>query len=120
MYLTRGGSVQRPLASGPWGWPVVQIPWPVGQVLCRFGSRLRAHVSTREGEGQDGEKVSGCRTTWLTGHMARPVGHHMVSYQLNQVGKPSLDPYKYPSTGGNWNTHHILEIPLVKLLFLVY
>jgi hypothetical protein len=64
MYLTRGGSVQRPLASGPWG-------WPVGQVLCRFGSRLRAHVPTREGEGQDGEKVSGCRTTWLTSHMAK-------------------------------------------------
>jgi hypothetical protein len=31
--------VQRPLTSGPRG-------WPVGQVLCRFGLQLRAHVST--------------------------------------------------------------------------
>jgi hypothetical protein len=27
MYLTRGGSVQRPLTSGPRGWPAGQIPW---------------------------------------------------------------------------------------------
>jgi hypothetical protein len=32
--------------------------------------------------------------------MARPASHHLVSYQLNQVGNPSMDPYKYPSTGG--------------------
>jgi hypothetical protein len=51
--------------------------------------------------------------------MAGPAGHHMVSYQLNLVGNPSLDPYKYPSTGGNLKTHHILEIPLAKLPFLV-
>jgi hypothetical protein len=30
-----------------------------------------------------------------------------------------LDPYKYPKTGENQNTHHILEIPLAKLSFLV-
>jgi hypothetical protein len=46
------------------------------------------------------EKVSRGQTTWLAGHMARPAGHHLVSYQLNQVGNPSMDPYKYPSTGG--------------------
>jgi hypothetical protein len=28
--------------------------------------------------------------------MARPVGHHLVSYRLNQVTNPSLDHYKYP------------------------
>jgi hypothetical protein len=54
-------------------------------------------VSTREGEDQGG----GGRTTWPAGHVARPAGHHLASYQLNQVGNPSLDPYKYPSTGGN-------------------
>jgi hypothetical protein len=43
----------------------------------------------------------------------------MASYRLNQVGNPTLDPYKYPSTGGNQNTHHILEIPLAKLPFLL-
>jgi hypothetical protein len=52
MYLTRGGSVQRPLTSGPRGWPPGQIPWPARQVLCWFGLWLHAHVSTREGEEQ--------------------------------------------------------------------
>jgi hypothetical protein len=47
------------------------------------------------------KKVSGDRTTWLAAHMARPTGYHLVSYQLNQVSSPSLDPYKYPSTNGN-------------------
>jgi hypothetical protein len=64
------------------------------------------------------KKVSGDRITWLAAHMARPTGYHLVSYQLNQVSNPSLDSYKYPSTSGNHNTHHILEIPLAKLPFL--
>jgi hypothetical protein len=34
------------------------------------------------------DKVGGGRTTW-------------------PAGNPSLDPYKYPSTSGNQNTHHI-------------
>jgi hypothetical protein len=42
-----------------------------------------------------------------------------VSYRLNQVGNPSSDPYIYPPTGGNLNKHHILEIPLGKVTFLV-
>jgi hypothetical protein len=58
------------------------------------------------------EKVSGGRTTWLA-------GHHLVSYRHNQVDKPSMDPNKYPSTSGNQNTHHILDIPVAKLPFLV-
>jgi hypothetical protein len=96
--------VQRSLTSGPRGWPTRQIPSPIGQVLCQFGLRLRAHVSTRAGEGQGG----GGRNTWPACHVARSAGHQLVSYQLNQVGNPSLDPYKYPTTGGNQNTHHIL------------
>jgi hypothetical protein len=71
-----------------------------GQVLCQFGSWLRAHMSTREGEGEGG----GGRTTWPTSDVARPTGHHLVTYRLNQVSNRSLDPYKYPSTGGNQNT----------------
>jgi hypothetical protein len=89
--------VQRPLTSGPRVWLVSQIPWPAGQVLCQFGSWLRAHVSTREREGQGG----GGQTTWPAGHVARRAGHHLVSYRLNRVGNSSLDPYEYPSTGGN-------------------
>jgi hypothetical protein len=65
------------------------------------------------------EKVHGGRTTWPGGHVARLAGQNLVSYRPNQVDNPSLDPYKYPSTGGNQNTHHSLEIPFAKQPFLV-
>jgi hypothetical protein len=58
MYLTQGGSVQRPLTGVPKG-------WPAGQVLCRFGPWLHAHVSTREGEGHGGGE-----SRWRPNHMA--------------------------------------------------
>jgi hypothetical protein len=38
--------------------------------------------------------------------MARLADHHLASDRLNQVGNPSLDPYKYPSTNGNQNAPH--------------
>jgi hypothetical protein len=65
------------------------------------------------------EKVDGGQTTCPIDHVARPAGRHLASYRLNQVGNSSLYPYKYPSTGGNQNTHQILEIPFAKLSFLV-
>jgi hypothetical protein len=49
MYLTRGGSVQRSVTSGPRG-------LPAGQLLCWFRAKLHGHVSTQEGEGQGGEE----------------------------------------------------------------
>jgi hypothetical protein len=53
-------------------------------------------------------KVGGGRTPWMAGHVARPAGHHLACYRLNQVGNPSLDPYKYPPIGGNHgNTHYL-------------
>jgi hypothetical protein len=111
MYLTRGGSVQMSLTSGPRGWP------------ARFYVSLaRGYMHTclhKKGKAKAVEKVGGGQTKWPAGHVARPAGHHLVSYQLNQVGNPSLNPYKYPSTGGNQNAHHILEISLIKLSFLV-
>jgi hypothetical protein len=78
------------------------------------------HTSLHEkGKAKAVEKVGGGQTTWPGGNMVVLASHHMASYRLNQVGNPSLDPYKYPSTSRNQNTHHILEIPLAKLLFLV-
>jgi hypothetical protein len=71
------------------------------------------------GNGKTVEKVDGGQTTRPASHVARPAGHHMANYQLNQVDNPSMEPYKYPSIGGNQNTHHVLEVPLVKLPFLV-
>jgi hypothetical protein len=49
-------------------------------------------------------EVSRGQTPWLPGHVARPAGHHLAIYLLNQVGNPSLDPYKYPPTSGNQHT----------------
>jgi hypothetical protein len=57
MYLTREGSVHRPQTSGPWRWLAGQIPWMADQLLCWFGPKLHGDVSTREGEGQEGEEI---------------------------------------------------------------
>jgi hypothetical protein len=104
MYLTRGGSVQRPLTSGPKGWPTSQTPWPVGPTLHPLMGRLHGDTLQEAVTGNPKPKVSGGQTLWMPSHVARPVGHHLVSYQLTQVGNPSLDPYKYPPTGGNQQT----------------
>jgi hypothetical protein len=88
VYLTRGGSVQRPLASRPRGWPAGPTPWPASQVLGRFGPWLHGHMSTREEEG------GGSYSTRQAGHMARPVGQHMASYSLGQVSGAPPWPYK--------------------------
>jgi hypothetical protein len=94
-------SVNSPLTSGLRGWPTGEIPWPTGQVLCQFGPR---HTCLHEkGKAKAVEKVSGGQTTY-------PAGHQLVSYRLNQVSNPSLDPCKYPTTNGNQNTHHILSV----------
>jgi hypothetical protein len=78
------------------------------------------HMCLHEkGKAMAVEKVGGGRTTWLASHMARLAGHHLVSYRLNKVGNPSLDPYKYCSTGGNQNRNHILVISLATRPFLV-
>jgi hypothetical protein len=72
MYLTRGGSVQKPLSSGPRG-------WPTGQVLGRFGPRLRAHVSTCEGEHQGSGE-----SRWRLNHMAsRPPLGELPTWSYN-------------------------------------
>jgi hypothetical protein len=85
------------------------LVWPAALCTCLH----------EKGKAKALEKVSGGRTTYPAGHVARPAGHHLVSYRVNHFGNPSLDPCKYPSTGGNQNTQHILEIPLAKLAFLL-
>jgi hypothetical protein len=74
MYLTRGGSVQRLLTSGTRWWRASRS--------ARFYVSL-AHGFTHKCLHEKGEaralgKVGGGRTTWSAGHMARPVGHHLV------------------------------------------
>jgi hypothetical protein len=96
--------VQRSLTSGPRGWPASQTPWPDGPTLQPPVGWLHGDTLQEVVTGNPKPKVDGGRTPWLPGHVARPTGHHLVSYQLNQVGNPSLDPYKYTPTGGNQHT----------------
>jgi hypothetical protein len=49
-------------------------------------------------------EVSGSRTWWAAGHVARLAGQHLACYRLNQVGNSSLDPYKYTPTDGIQDT----------------
>jgi hypothetical protein len=72
-----------------------------------------------KGKAKAVEKVSGGLSTWSASHVAWLADHHLVSYHLGQVGGAPPRPYKYPLTGGNQNTQHILEIPLAKLSLLV-
>jgi hypothetical protein len=104
MYLTRGGSVQRPLIRGPRWWPASQTPWLVGPILQPLTGRFHSDTLQAVVTGNPKLKVGGGQTPWPPGHVARLAGQHMASYQLNQVGNPSLDPYKYPSTSGNQHT----------------
>jgi hypothetical protein len=55
--------------------------------------------------------VGGGRTPWPAGHVARPAGQHLASYQLNQVDNCYWDSYKYPTTDGI-HTHHTLLVVL--------
>jgi hypothetical protein len=64
---------------------------------------LCGHVSTQEDEDQGG----GSRSTWSAGDMARPVGHHLASYRISQVGGAPQCPINTPS-GGNKNIHTTL------------
>jgi hypothetical protein len=65
-----------------------------------------------KGKAKVVEEVNGGLST-------RPAGIHLVSYLLRQVSGAPPRPYKYPPTSENQNTHHILEIPLAELPFLV-
>jgi hypothetical protein len=62
-------------------------------------------------------KVDGGQTPWLAGHVARPAGHHLACYRLNQVSNPSLDPYKYPLPVEIKATHSTCSSTLVKVWF---
>jgi hypothetical protein len=104
MHLTRGGSVQRPLTSGPRGWSVSQTPWPAGPTLQPLMGLLHGHALQKVVTRNLRLEVSGSQTWWEAGHVARPAGQHLACYQLNQVGNSSLDPYKYPPANGIQDT----------------
>jgi hypothetical protein len=96
VYLTQGGSAQRPLTSGPTGWPTDQTPWPVGPTLHPLVGWLHSDTLQEAVEGNPKLKIGGGQTPWSADHVARPTSRHLACYRLNQVGNPSLDPDKYP------------------------
>jgi hypothetical protein len=85
------------LTSGPRG-------WLAGPTLQPLMGRLHGDTLQEVVIGNLKSKVSGGRTLWPLGHVFRPAGHRLVSYQLNQVGNPYLYPYKYPPTSENQHT----------------
>jgi hypothetical protein len=84
-----------PLASVPRGGRLAK-PHGWSAPLCIF-SRVGLTGNLKP-------KVSGGQTPWPADHMARPAGWHLVSYQLNHLGTPSMDLYKYPPTAENKHT----------------
>jgi hypothetical protein len=110
MHLTRGDSVQRPLTSGPRGWPAGQTPWPVGPTLQPFTGLLHGHALQEAVTRNLKLEVGGSRTQWSAGHVARPADQHLACYRLNQVCNSTLDPYKYPPYRWNSRYHTLLVV----------
>jgi hypothetical protein len=114
--------VQRPLTSRPRGWPSDQTPRPAGPTLQPLTGWLHGDTLQEAVEGNPKLKDGGGRSPWLsghvarlTGHMVRPIVHHMVCYRLNQIGNPALDPYKYPLPLEIKGTHTSCSSPLVNI-----
>jgi hypothetical protein len=78
-------------AQGVAGRPNPLAGWPILQPLVGW---LHGDTHQEAVTGNPKSKVGGGQTLWPPGHVARPTGHHLVSYRLNQVGNPSLGPYK--------------------------
>jgi hypothetical protein len=83
MHLTRGGSVQRPLTSGPRGWPADQTPWLASPTLQPLTGWLHGHALQEAVTRNLKLDVGGSRTRWPPGHVARPAGQHLACYRLN-------------------------------------
>jgi hypothetical protein len=114
--------VQRPLTSGPKGWPTGQTPWLAGPTLQLLVGRLHGDTLQEAVIGNLKPRVGGGRIPWPVdhvarpaGHVARPAGHHLVSYRLNQVDNPSLDPYKYPLPVEINTPHSTCSSQLIKV-----
>jgi hypothetical protein len=65
------------------------------------------------------EKVGGGRSHWAASQVARPIGHHLVSYRLGEVGRAPPCPYKYPPTGERRHTPHFGDSTSKALFYSV-
>jgi hypothetical protein len=98
---------------------VCKVHWPVGpgvgQPAKSLGRPTSFWVGTNQnildtclyekGKAMVVEKVSGGWTHWPIGHVAWPVGDHLASYPLGQVGGTPPWPYKYPYQWKLTHTH---------------
>jgi hypothetical protein len=115
VYLTREGNVQRLLTSGPRGWLAGQHPWSADPTLLPLTGWLHSDTLQEAVEENPKLKVGGGRTPWPAGHVARPAGHHLVCYRLNEISNASLDPHKYLLLVEIKATHTTYSSPLVKV-----
>jgi hypothetical protein len=105
MHLTREGSVQRPLTSGPRG-------WPAGPTLQPLVGLLHGHALQEAVTRNLKLEVGGSQTWSSAGHVARLTGQHLMCYRLNQVGNSSLDLYKYLPVDGIQDTTLLVVLHL--------
>jgi hypothetical protein len=109
--------VHGPLTSGPRGWPADQTPCPAGPPLQPLIGWLQGDTLQETVEGNPKLKVSGGRTPWRASHLARPAGHDLACYRLNQVGNPPWTPINTPIPVEIKATHTTSIPPLVKVQF---
>jgi hypothetical protein len=106
--LTAQGVAGRPNPLA--GWPGFMSVWPTASCT---------HVYTRRGRPRRWRKSVEVKPH---GQLDMSLGRPAITWQVIDLTKlvtPPWTPYKYPSTGGNQDTHHILEISHAKLSFLV-
>jgi hypothetical protein len=72
MHLTRGGSVQIPLTSGPRGWPAGQTLWLAGPTLQPLVCLLNGHAFHAAVTRTPKLEVGGSQTCWMASHVAGP------------------------------------------------
>jgi hypothetical protein len=106
MYLTRGSSVQRLLASGPRGWPFGQSPWSVGPTLQPLAGRFHGDTLQEAVTGNPKPKVGGDRTRWLPSH---------VVIDLTKLVTPPWTPINTPLPVEINTPHFTCSSPLVKV-----
>jgi hypothetical protein len=63
--------VQRPLTSGPRGWPASQTPWPADPTLQPLAGRLHGDTIQEVVTGNQKPKVGG---GWTRGRLAKWLG----------------------------------------------
>jgi hypothetical protein len=98
------------------GWPAGQIPWSVGRTLQPLMGRLYGDTLQEAITGNPKLKVSGGQTPRLPNHLARPAGHHLACYRLNQAVTPPWTPINTPLPVEIKAPHSTCSSPLVKVL----